>query len=68
MCDTDTATVENLTIYSIDERRHFMSTVLSNICSLALNVGLVCPQPPPLLRTGSNRSVTMSQKQAASLL
>ncbi|CAF0994283.1 unnamed protein product [Adineta steineri] len=90
MCDTDTATVENLTetiqncirhrcdmnsleklineIYSIDERRHFMSTVLSNICSLALNVGLVCPQPPPLLRTGSNRSVTMSQKQVASLL
>ncbi|CAF1063214.1 unnamed protein product [Rotaria sordida] len=55
-------------IYSTDERAHFMSTVLSNICSLALNVDKICSRPPPLLRIGSNRTVTMSQKQAASLL
>jgi len=62
-----------------------MSTVLSNICALALNVDTICSrvpiflvllslikfvliQPPPLLRVGSNQSVTMSQQQAASLL
>lgn len=45
-----------------------MSTVLSNICSLALNVDILCSQPPTLLRIGSNRSITMSQRQAASLL
>ncbi len=72
-------------IYTNDERSHFMSTVLSNICNLALNVDTTCSrvwillflvlylkilvfQPPPLLRIGSNRSVTMSQRQAASLL
>ncbi|CAF2003229.1 unnamed protein product [Rotaria magnacalcarata] len=55
-------------IYSGDERGHFMSTVLSNLCSLALNVDKICSRPPPLLRIGSNRTVTMSQKQAASLL
>jgi hypothetical protein len=63
-----------------------MSTVLSNICLLALNVEKICSrvlivfcfimiseifvlfQSPPLLRSGSNQSVTMSQRQAASLL
>ncbi|CAF0916166.1 unnamed protein product [Rotaria sp. Silwood1] len=55
-------------VYSADERARFMSTVLSNICSLALNVDKICSRPPPLLRIGSNRTVTMSQKQAASLL
>ncbi|CAF0733922.1 unnamed protein product [Adineta steineri] len=55
-------------VYTVDERAHFMSIVLSNICTLALNVDKICSRPPPLLRIGSNRTVTMSQKQAASLL
>ncbi|CAF4341089.1 unnamed protein product [Rotaria sp. Silwood2] len=67
-CDSHTATIEDLKIYSNEQRLYFMSTVLSNICSLALNVDLICSRPPPLLRIKSNRSVTMSQRQAASLL
>ncbi|CAF1058003.1 unnamed protein product [Rotaria sordida] len=55
-------------VYSNDERAHFMSTVLSNICTLALNVDTIFSRPLPLLRIGTNRSVTMSQQQAASLL
>ncbi|CAF0958469.1 unnamed protein product [Adineta steineri] len=55
-------------VYTVDERAHFMSAVLSNICTLAVNVDKICSRPPPLLRIGSNRTVTMSQKQAASLL
>ncbi|CAF0977998.1 unnamed protein product [Adineta ricciae] len=54
--------------YSSDERAHFLSTVLSNICSLAMNVHKICSKPPPLLRIGSNRTVTMSQRQCASLM
>ncbi|CAF3808845.1 unnamed protein product [Rotaria sordida] len=67
-CDNHTATVEDLKIYSNEQRLYFMSTVLSNLCSLALNVDLICSRPPPLLRIRSNRSITMSQRQAASLL
>ncbi|CAF1072359.1 unnamed protein product [Rotaria sp. Silwood1] len=55
-------------VYSHDERAYFMSTVLSNICDLALNVDKICSRPPPLLRIGTNLLVTMSQRQAASLL
>ncbi|CAF1331347.1 unnamed protein product [Rotaria magnacalcarata] len=55
-------------IYSNEQRSHFMSNVLSSVCTLALNVDILCSQPPPLLCIGSNRSVTMSQRQAASLL
>ncbi|CAF4334549.1 unnamed protein product, partial [Rotaria sordida] len=29
-------------IYSNEQRLYFMSTVLSNLCSLALNVDLIC--------------------------
>ncbi|CAF2523897.1 unnamed protein product [Rotaria sp. Silwood2] len=38
------------------------------MCDLVLNLDSVCSQPLPLLRIGTNRSVTMSQRQAASLL
>ncbi|CAF4978735.1 unnamed protein product [Rotaria sp. Silwood1] len=55
-------------IYSNEERISFMLKILPNICSLALNIDRICIRPPPLLRIESNRSVTMSQKQAASLL
>ncbi|UJR36597.1 hypothetical protein I4U23_029317 [Adineta vaga] len=55
-------------VYSTDERAHFLSIILSNICSLALNVDKICSRPPPLLRIGSNRTVTMSQRQCASLM
>ncbi|CAF1569627.1 unnamed protein product [Rotaria magnacalcarata] len=55
-------------IYVPEERIHFMSTVLSNICDLALNVNTFCSRSPPLLLAGKNHSVTMSQRQAASLL
>jgi poly(ADP-ribose) glycohydrolase len=55
-------------IYSSKDRDTFMWTVLPRICSLALNVDKICGQPPTLLRIGSNRSLTMSQLQAASLL
>ncbi|CAF3456477.1 unnamed protein product [Rotaria socialis] len=55
-------------VYSNEERGHFMSIVLSNICNLSLDVDKICGQSPPLLCSGSNRSVTMSQEQVASLL
>ncbi|CAF0805525.1 unnamed protein product [Adineta ricciae] len=55
-------------IYSNEQRAYFMSTILPNMCNLALNVDKICPQPPPLLRVGSNASVTLSQQQAAALL
>ncbi|CAF0977943.1 unnamed protein product [Adineta ricciae] len=55
-------------IYSNEQREYFMSTTLPNMCNLALNVDTICPQPPPLLRVGSNASVTLSQHQAAALL
>ncbi|CAF1117543.1 unnamed protein product [Rotaria sp. Silwood1] len=55
-------------IYSNEQRLYFMSIVLSNLCSLVLNVDLICSRPPPLLRIKSKRAVTMSQRQAASLL
>lgn len=62
-----------------------MSSVLSNICYLAINVDAICSrvltfflflvhlnsvlfQSLPLLRTGKTQSVTMSQRQVASLL
>lgn len=32
----------NLQVYSHDERAHFLSTVLSNICYLAMNVDQIC--------------------------
>ncbi|CAF4071077.1 unnamed protein product [Adineta steineri] len=54
--------------FSAEQRSYFMSAVLANICTLALNMDILCSQPPPLLRSGSNRSLTMSQQQAASLL
>ncbi|CAF3308352.1 unnamed protein product [Rotaria sp. Silwood2] len=41
-CDSHTATIEDLKIYSNEQRLYFMSTVLSNVCSLALNVDLIC--------------------------
>ncbi|UJR09526.1 hypothetical protein I4U23_013764 [Adineta vaga] len=55
-------------VYSNNERTQFMSIVLPHICSLAIHVDVICSRSPPLLRVGSNRSVTMSQYQAASLL
>ncbi|CAF4035650.1 unnamed protein product [Rotaria sordida] len=55
-------------VYTNSERIHFMSIVLSTICSLALNVDRICSRSPPLLRIGTTHSVTMSQLQAASLL
>ncbi|CAF1396985.1 unnamed protein product, partial [Adineta ricciae] len=55
-------------IFSDEQRLHFISVVLPSICSLAMKVDIICSQPPPLLRAGSNESITMSQVQAASLL
>ncbi|CAF5058305.1 unnamed protein product, partial [Rotaria magnacalcarata] len=55
-------------VYSNMQRAQFMTTILSNMCDLALNVDTLCSRPPALLRIGMNRSVTMSQRQAASLL
>ncbi|CAF3862458.1 unnamed protein product [Adineta steineri] len=55
-------------IYSIDERNQFMSVILPKMITLAVNVDKICSQPPPLLHIYSNRSVTMSQRRAASLL
>ncbi|CAF5110588.1 unnamed protein product [Rotaria sp. Silwood1] len=55
-------------VYSAEERAQFISIILSKMISLALDVGNICSQPPPLLRNGTYRSVTMSQRQAGSLL
>ncbi|CAF1429157.1 unnamed protein product [Rotaria sp. Silwood1] len=55
-------------VYSNDKRARFMYDTLPKICNLALNLKLVCTQSPPLLKIGTNRSVTMSQEQAAALL
>ncbi|CAF4114273.1 unnamed protein product [Rotaria socialis] len=55
-------------VFSAEERAIFLYTILSKMISLALNVGTICGQPPRLLRQESNRSVTMSQRQASSLL
>ncbi|CAF0972817.1 unnamed protein product [Didymodactylos carnosus] len=55
-------------IYSEDDKNHFLFTVLPNIIRLVLNVDNICGQPPPLLKIGSNQTVTMSQLQCASLL
>ncbi|UJR36602.1 hypothetical protein I4U23_029322 [Adineta vaga] len=55
-------------VFSNEQRGYYMSTVLSNICHLALNVDSICTRSPRLLRVGSNGSVTLSQRQAASLL
>ncbi|CAF3333006.1 unnamed protein product [Rotaria sp. Silwood1] len=55
-------------VYSNDNRARFMYDTLPKICNLALNLKLVCTQSPPLLKIGTNRSVTMSQEQAAALL
>ncbi|CAF2085662.1 unnamed protein product [Rotaria magnacalcarata] len=55
-------------IYSNEEYQNFMYVTLSKMCDLLLNIKSVCTQPLPLLRTEENRSVTMSQQQAAALL
>ncbi|CAF1313327.1 unnamed protein product [Rotaria sordida] len=49
--------------YSADQRAYFMSFILPNMISLALEVGYVCSQSPPLLHIEKNGSVTMSQRQ-----
>ncbi|CAF4100753.1 unnamed protein product [Adineta steineri] len=67
-CEANTGTVNNIKIYSIDERNQFMTVILPKMITLAVNVDKICSQPPPLLHIYSNRSVTMSQRQAASLL
>ncbi|CAF0940650.1 unnamed protein product, partial [Didymodactylos carnosus] len=54
--------------YTSKERSDFISYVLPFIISLALRVEQICGQPPPLLRQKSNKTVTMSQYQCASLL
>ncbi|CAF0958413.1 unnamed protein product [Adineta steineri] len=54
--------------YSQEEKDRFLRVTLPKMCDLVLTLEAVCPQAPPLLRIGSNRSVTMSQRQAASLL
>ncbi|CAF1629844.1 unnamed protein product [Rotaria magnacalcarata] len=54
--------------YSDDQRAYFMSFTLPKMVSFALEVGNICSQPPPLLNIKTNRTVTMSQRQAASLL
>ncbi|CAF1511564.1 unnamed protein product [Adineta ricciae] len=55
-------------VYKEDERAHFMTKVLPEMISFALNVDTICTEPPILLRIGSSRSLTFSQRQAASLL
>ncbi|CAF1192584.1 unnamed protein product [Adineta ricciae] len=55
-------------VYKEDERAHFMTKVLPEMISFALNVDTICTEPPILLRIGGNRALTFSQRQAASLL
>ncbi|CAF0809366.1 unnamed protein product [Rotaria sp. Silwood1] len=55
-------------IYSDEERANFMYITLSKMCDLVLHIDSVCSQPLSLLRIETNRSITMSQRQAASLL
>ncbi|UJR32570.1 hypothetical protein I4U23_020031 [Adineta vaga] len=54
--------------FTNDQRTQFLTKTLPQMISLALNVDTICSQPPPLLRIGSNRTVTISQRQAGSLL
>ncbi|CAF1246391.1 unnamed protein product [Rotaria sordida] len=55
-------------IYSNEDRNYFMYITLSKMCDLVLTLNSICSQPLPLLRIGTNRSITMSQQQVASLL
>lgn len=50
------------------ERDDLFETVLPRMVSLALRLPSLCTQPPPLLKRQKNRSLTMSQQQAACLL
>ncbi|OQR76478.1 poly(ADP-ribose) glycohydrolase-like [Tropilaelaps mercedesae] len=53
---------------TFSDRSAFFSTLLPGIINLALNLPTICTRPPPLLVKGHSHSVTLSQRQVASLL
>ncbi|XP_033114188.1 poly(ADP-ribose) glycohydrolase-like [Anneissia japonica] len=51
-----------------DEQDHFFQVTMPAIIDLALQLPNICTQSPPLLKCQKNHSITMTQKQVASLL
>ena len=54
--------------YQSEKTKEFFSIILPNIINLALELPKIIQSPIPLLKEGMNRSISMSQQQAASLL
>ncbi|KAL0964811.1 hypothetical protein UPYG_G00329300 [Umbra pygmaea] len=51
-----------------DAVEHLLQSLLPAMVQLALKVPELCTKPIPLLKEGTNQSITMSQEQLASLL
>ncbi|KAJ8013541.1 hypothetical protein DPEC_G00030840 [Dallia pectoralis] len=51
-----------------DAVEHLFTSLLPDMVQLALRLPELCTKPIPLLKEGTNHSVTMSQEQVASLL
>ncbi|XP_052262139.1 poly(ADP-ribose) glycohydrolase-like [Dreissena polymorpha] len=57
-------------VASKEEKQHFFSSegILRKMANLALQLPHLCPTPIPLLKRGTNMSVTLSQQQIGCLL
>ncbi|KAM9716529.1 poly(ADP-ribose) glycohydrolase isoform 2-T2 [Menidia menidia] len=51
-----------------DAAEHLFDSLLPDMVQLALRASELCTKPIPLLKTGMNHSITMSQEQVACLL